>query len=228
MKPATLRSPFLALCVALTLCACGGRDDKGGRAGDGSAVDALPQPEGSSGSVTGMPDAPGPGQVGPPSMELPPDTPIASDGSVVLPPDGMADGDDISPPSPGSEGEPTPEDAVALVRDYYAAINSGNFGHAHALWSDGGNASGQSPQQFADGFTDTTGVSVQINEPGRVDAAAGSRYIEVPVAIDAKQRDGSVRQFVGAYVLRRVVVDGASAEQRQWRIASADLREVRP
>ena len=64
--------------------------------------------------------------------------------------------------------------------------------------------------------------------PGRVDAAAGSRYIEVPVAIDAKQRDGSVRQYVGAYVLRRAVVDGASTEQRQWRIASADLREVRP
>ena len=224
----TLRSPFLLLCVALALCACGDRDEQNGRAGDGAAVDALPQPEGTSGSVTGMPDAPGPGQVGPPSMELPPDTAIASDGSVALPADGVVDGDGISPPSMGSEGEPAAEDAVALVRDYYAAINGGDFGRAHALWSDGGNASGQSLQQFANGFTDTTGVSVQLKEPGRVDAAAGSRYIEVPVAIDAKQRDGSVRQFVGAYVLRRAVVDGASAEQRQWRIASADLREVRP
>ena len=140
----------------------------------------------------------------------------------------MVDDAGVSQSSPGSEGEPTPEDAVALVRDYYAAINGGDFGRAHALWSDGGNASGQSLQQFANGFTDTTGVSVQIKEPGRIDAAAGSRYIEVPVAIDAKQRDGSVRQYVGAYVLRRAVVDGASPEQRQWRIASADLREVRP
>jgi|SRR5688572_17625769 len=229
MKPGTLRSPFLVLCMALTLCACGERNEKSGRRADGSAVDALPQPEGTSGSVTGMPDAPGPGQVGPSLMELPADTPIASDGSVALPPEAMVDGAGIPPPSPGSEeGEPTPEEAVALVRDYYAAINGGDFARAHALWSDGGNASGQSLQQFANGFTDTTGVSVQINAPGRVDAATGSRYIEVPVAIDAKQRDGSVRQFVGAYVLRRAVVDGASAEQRQWRIASADLREVRP
>lgn len=227
MKPTTLRSPVLVLCMALALCACGDRDDQRERAADGTAIEALPQPEGtSSGSVTGMPNAPGPGQVGPPSMEGPGDTPLAGDGSIALPVEGMVDGT-VPPTSPGSDG-PTAEDAVALVRDYYAAINGGDFGRAHALWSDGGNASGQSVQQFAAGFTETTGVSVQISAPGRVSAAAGSRYVEVPVAIDATQRDGSVRQFVGAYVLRRAVVDGASAEQQQWRIASADLREVRP
>src|SRR5687768_3403254 len=114
MKP-KLRSHvfFLVLCMALALCACGDRDEKGGRAGEGTAVDGLPQPEGTSGSVTGMPDSPGPGQVGPASMELPPDTPIASDGSVVLPADAMVDDAGISLPSPGSEGEPTSEDAIA-------------------------------------------------------------------------------------------------------------------
>ena len=228
MTPASLRNPCFVLCMALALCACGDNEDTPGRASDGTSVDALPQPEGASGSVTGMPDAPGPGQVGQPSMELPADTPLASDASVALPPEGMVDGAGIAPSSPGNEGEPTPADAVGLVRDYYAAINGGNFARAHALWSDGGSASGQSLQQFANGFTETTGVSVQIGEPGPVDAGAGSRHIEVPVAIDAKQRDGSMRQFVGAYVLRRTVVDGASTEQRQWRIASADLREVRP
>ena len=228
MKPMLRRQVCLALCMALALCACNDPDDKKARAGDGTALDALPQPAGTSGSVTGMPDAPGPGQVGPASIELPSDTPIASDGSVALPADVVVDDAGVSLPVAGSEGEPTPADAVALVRDYYAAINGGDFGRAHALWSDGGNASGQSLQQFANGFTDTTGVSVQIKEPGRIDAAAGSRYIEVPVAIDAKQRDGSVRQYVGAYVLRRAVVDGASPAQRLWRIASADLREVRP
>lgn len=228
MKPTLRTQVCLSLCMALALCACSDPDDKKARAGDGTALDALPQPEGTSGSVTGMPDAPGPGQVGPASMDSPSDTPIASDGSVALPADVVVDDAGVSQSSPGSEGEPTPEDAVALVRDYYAAINGGDFGRAHALWSDGGNASGQSLQQFANGFTDTTGVSVQIKEPGRIDAAAGSRYIEVPVAIEAKQRDGNVRRYVGAYVLRRAVVDGASTEQRQWRIASADLREVRP
>lgn len=230
MRAATTCGSLFLLGIALALCACGGGDDKAGRPGDGVGVDTLPQPEAASGSVTGMPDTPGPGQVGTPSLELPPDTPVASDGSVGVPPPEGVEGD-LSPPSTGLAtvaGEPTPQDAVAVVRDYYAAINTGSFGRAYALWSDGGNASGQTPQQFADGFADTTGVSVQIDAPGQVGAAAGSRYIEVPVAIEAQQRDGGVRRFVGAYVLRRAMVDGASAEQRQWRITSADIREVRP
>ena len=119
-----------------------------------------------------------------------------------------------------------PQDAVAVVREYYAAINERNFGRAYALWSDSGRASGQSPQQFASGFDNTIGVSVEILAPSRIDAAAGSRFIEVPVAFTATEKDGRQRRFVGAYTLRRGVVDGATAEQRAWRIASADLREV--
>jgi hypothetical protein len=216
----------------LALCACGDGDKgDGARNPDGTAVDALPRPEGASGSVTGMPDAPGPGQVGPSSMEPPPDTPIASDVSSAVPAGDILGDDGGSPAYPGPDspvGEPTPQEAVAVVRDYYAAINAGSFGRAYGLWSDGGNASGQTPQQFADGFADTAGVSVQIDAPGRVDAAAGSRYIEVPVAINAQQRDGTVRRYVGAYTLRRGVAGDASAEQQPWRITSADIREVRP
>ena len=64
---------------------------------------------------------------------------------------------------------------------------------------------------------------VQPGTPGRLDAAAGSRYVEVPVTVEAAQRDGSVRRYAGSYTLRRAVVDGATAEQRAWRIASANL-----
>lgn len=230
MTAVKLRNAIPLLCLALALCACGDRDGARQQSGKGTGVDTLPQPEETSGSVTGMPDAPGPGQVGTPAMPLPPDTPVASDGSTGLPTGDGIDGDDMSPPSPGTDpsmsGEPTPQDAVAVVRDYYAAINDGSYGRAYALWSDGGNASGQTPQQFADGFVETSGISVQIESPGRVDAAAGSRYIEIPVAVDATHRDGSVRRFVGTYTLRRAVADGASAEQRQWRITSADMREL--
>ena len=123
--------------------------------------------------------------------------------------------------------EPSPQDAVSVVRDYYAAIDARQFARAYALWSGGGNASGQTPQQFAGGFADTSQVVVETDAPGRIDAAAGSRYIEVPVAVRATHADGSIHRYVGAYTLRRAVVDGASAEQRAWRIASADLREVK-
>ena len=87
--------------------------------------------------------------------------------------------------------------------------------------------SGQSAAQFAAGFADTSGVSVEIGEPGRIDAGAGQRHIEVPVSLTARHADGSEQRFRGRYVLQRTVVDGASADQRAWRIGSASLGEVR-
>ncbi len=124
--------------------------------------------------------------------------------------------------------EPTPEDAVAVIHDYYSAINHAGFARAWAMWSDHGRASGQTAQQFADGYADTASVDVQAQAPTRLDAAAGSRYIEIPVTINASRRDGSEHQYSGAYTLRRSTVDGATADQRAWRIASANLHEVSP
>jgi hypothetical protein len=238
MRTASLASPTanhvltaLLVAVALALPAC--HRDQPATPGDASGTDAatLPKPESDGGSVTGMPDAPGPGAVGPPpasdgDIVLPADTTVAS-GDILLP------GDDVQPATPGDPpalpglpAEPAAADAVAVVRAYYAAINEGQYPRAYALWSGGGSASGQSAEQFAGGFADTAQVVVEPGEPGRVDAAAGSRYVEVPVSIRATRDDGSVHRYAGSYVLRRAVVDGATAEQRAWRIASADLREV--
>ncbi|MBU8976526.1 hypothetical protein JI752_010290 [Lysobacter sp. MMG2] len=216
------------LLFVLALPACGG--DKPGAAGrSGGDAEALPAPAGARGSVTGMPDQPGPGQIGPPQ----PADAVALDaeGNPILPADGTVTGTEtpVDPTAPvidPATAEPTPQDAVAVIRDYYAAINRRDFAQAHALWSDGGRASKQTLEQFAAGFADTTGVSVEIMPPGQVDAAAGSRYIEVPVALTATHADGRQQRFVGAYTLRRAVVDGASADQRAWRIGTADIREV--
>jgi hypothetical protein len=248
-KKPLLLPRLLLPCLLLALSACGG-DRSAGNGGASDADANLPKPETVGGSVTGMPDTPGPGQVGPPPANaatdgLPPDTPIASDGSLGMPTaDGSATGaaepafpgsadsgnpeaGDAATGTPAAQAEPTPQDAVAVVRDYYAAIDARQYARAYALWSGGGNASGQTPQQFAGGFADTAQVAVETDAPGRIDAAAGSRYIEVPVVIRTTHADGSVHRYAGAYVLRRAVVDGASAEQRAWRIASADLREVK-
>ncbi|MFC5577448.1 hypothetical protein ACFPOA_05375 [Lysobacter niabensis] len=206
------------LFAALLATACGKDENKRTAAG-GSPGEQLPAPAGTSGGVTGMPDQPGPGPVGPPVAETP-DVPVDENGNPLLP--------EAAPGEAVATAEPTVEDAVAVIRDYYGAINSGDFGRAYALWSDGGSSSGQSPQQFAAGFADITGISVDMQPPGNVGAAAGSRYVEVPVAIVATQRDGSQRRYVGAYTLRRAVVDGATPEQRAWRIGSADIREVQP
>jgi hypothetical protein len=226
------------VCTVLILAACSGNN----KAPDNGSVAAsdeitLPKPEATGGSITGMPDRPGPSLAGASAGSLaatrPSDATMANDGNVVAPSaDGNMPGDGLAPPGTETTAnlslaeEPTPQDAVAVVRDYYAAIDDHNYAHAWALWSDGGRTSGQTPQQFADGFANTSKVAVQIDVPGRMDAAAGSRYIEVPVAIDATQRDGSVRSYSGSYTMRRAAVDGATADQRAWRIASAKLHEV--
>ena len=224
-----MRSVFLAsiFISAALLAACGGSDDAQQSAARGASGEQLPTPADASGGVTGMPDKPGPGPVGVPSP-APTEVPLDEYGNPVLPESAPGEGPLATADVPGADvaGEPAPDDAVAVIRDYYAAINRGDFSKAYALWSDDGRASGQSPQQFAAGFAETTGVSVEVMPPGRVDAAAGSRFVEVPVAITATQRDGSQRKYVGAYVLRRAVADGATPEQRAWRIGSADIREV--
>jgi hypothetical protein len=232
MRPVRITLTLLAL---LGLAACGGDKTGGGSTVAGVADEQLPTPEGVPGSaVTGMPGAPGPGQVGPPVAADP--VPLALDEfGNPLPADGVPLDPATVPAAPPADTayavdgtEPTAQDAVGVVRDYYAAINARNFAQAFALWSDGGRATGQSPQQFANGFAGTNGVSVEVKAPGRVDAAAGSRYIEVPVALTTTLDDGSQRKYVGMYTLRRAVVDGATPEQRAWRISSADLREVQP
>ncbi|MGH8082991.1 MAG: hypothetical protein ACREP7_20605 [Lysobacter sp.] len=229
-----------AMALALAVTACGGKDPATGENAQGEAGQSLPAPEGGAGGVTGMPDKPGPGQVGGP-VEAAPAQPALDENGNPLPvagenaspaegaanADGAAAGSTEANPA-ATATEPTAEDAAAVIRDYYASINGKNFEHAYAQWSDGGRASGQDPQQFANGFAQTAGVSVEVMPPGRVDAGAGQRYVEIPVAITATQRDGSQRKYIGGYTLRRTVVDGASAEQRAWHIASADIREVKP
>jgi len=216
--------PLLAVALSLVLVLPGCERERAATAANGEAGDdvALPRPDASAGSVTGMPDEPGPGAIGPPPA---PETGLVDEEIVfdAEPPD-AAPGE--SAPGESVPGEPSAVDAVAVLRDYYAAIGAQDYARAHALWSDGGRASGQTLEQFAAGFANTASIVAEPGEPGRVEPAAGSRYIEVPVSITATRDDGSVHRYLGNYTLRRAVVDGASAGQRAWRIATADIREV--
>ena len=131
-----------------------------------------------------------------------------------------------APDVPPVAAEPGVADAVAVLERYYRAIDQGDYAEAYALWSDGGRASGQEFAAFAAGFDDTASVAVDVGAPGRVEGAAGSRYVSIPVVVRATHDDGSEHRYAGDYTLRRAVVDGATAEQRAWRIASAELRET--
>jgi len=113
--------------------------------------------------------------------------------------------------------------AAAVLDAYYAAINRKDYAGAYALWGSNGEASGKTLAQFSAGFAKTDSVSVAVGPAGPVEGAAGSRYINIPVTIDARLSDGTKQRFTGTYTLRRAVVDGATAEQRSWRIYTAHI-----
>lgn len=131
-----------------------------------------------------------------------------------------------TPSTQTADSAPAADDvaaAVSVVRDYYAAIDAGEYERAYLLWGDSGRASNQTLEEFRAGFENTASTAVTIGQPGRVEGAAGSRFIEIPVEITATTREDSTQRFAGTYVLRRVVVDGATVEQRRWHLFSADI-----
>lgn len=135
-----------------------------------------------------------------------------------------SDGGDMQAPARGS-----PQAARDVLQRYYQAIDSGDYRSAYTLWSPGAqdkqNASGKTFEQFKAGFAHTQSSRADIGEPGRIEGAAGSRYIEIPVTIRARLDDGQRQRFSGRYTLRRVGdVDGASRSAKQWHLYSADLQ----
>lgn len=120
------------------------------------------------------------------------------------------------------------EAAVAVLGDYYDAIADHDYARAYTHWADGGAASDQSFEAFRRGYAQTASVEVEIGEPGRIDPAAGSRYVQIPIEIRATTTEGTVQCFRGSYTLVRAVVTGASAEQRRWHLYWADVEPCRP
>jgi ketosteroid isomerase-like protein len=224
------------LVAALALAACGGGDSEADAdataevAGD----EALPAPTGVRGSVTGMPDDPGDGTISlgggsSPAAEpvdgLAPDPALVAEGGAAGMADGIATTPGTAAPASTAAGaavvpNPGADAAAAVIRDYYQALNAGEFDRARGLWADAGGASGQSASQFAGGFADTASMDVRVIVPDRVDTSTGVAYADVPVRITATARDGSTREYSGRYTLR--------AEGDAWRIAATELGEAPP
>lgn len=188
--------------------------------GTGDVPDAPEDPLGDSGDTavdTSVDASLAAGEVGPDGLPVAPGA-LADDASTAT----MAAGAPPAPAPPASDPGGAANDAMATVRSYYSAIIAGDYAGAHRLWAGEGSASGQSLEQFANGFAETADVRVHMMEPRPAGGgAAGSQYITVPVTLDTTRRDGSNVQFTGSYTLRRPT-DGSG----DWRIDSADLREV--
>lgn len=137
------------------------------------------------------------------------------------PQEGAADtGAESGDPAMGVPG------ALALLERYFDEINAHKFHDAYHLWSDEGAASGMTLEEFARGYDHTRSTTFVTGTPSRIEGAAGSRYITIPITIDAMTTDGVHQHFVGRLVLRRVVVPGAANEERSWHIYSAAIQQV--
>jgi ketosteroid isomerase-like protein len=122
----------------------------------------------------------------------------------------------------------TPSAAEDTVRRYYAAVDARDYASAYALWGQDGAASRQTFDAFATGYAKTRTVTAMVGQASAAEGAAGSRFIQVPVELASTRTDGSVRHYRGHYTLRVVMADGATAQQRQWHLDSADLEGYEP
>lgn len=112
---------------------------------------------------------------------------------------------------------------TGVLEDYYRAISARDYKRAYRAWGENG-PPGQDYETFVKGFEHTASVAVKTGTPSRVEAAAGSRYVTVPVTITATTTSGEREGFEGTYTLRRSVVDGATDAQRRWHLYKASIR----
>ncbi|MBR7838122.1 DUF4352 domain-containing protein, partial [Actinospica durhamensis] len=100
--------------------------------------------------------------------------------------------------SPTTSSPPSTGAAQAVVQQYFAAINAGDYAQAWALG--GQNIEHGSYSAFVQGFATTSSDSVHVV------SVSGDT---VTVTLDATQTDGSVQHYAGTYTVHDGVIVGA-------------------
>ena len=133
-----------------------------------------------------------------------------------------------APPAQAQAPEPNgleseEQGALAVARAYFDHLASGHYDAAWALRWKGEGDGADSRQAFRDNYALYAEHHATIGTPGRVEGAAGSLYVEIPVQLYGRMKTGEPFSSAGTITLRRVNdVPGSTAEQRRWRIYSRD------
>jgi len=170
------------------------------------------------------PSSPNQAEATPSPTPTPTPPPSSTPAPVEPPAPGTPGGlpDDRTPLSETPSAKTSAQGAAQVVQSYFALIEAGKYRDAWALWSDGGKASGKTADAFAATFDKYAEYHVQIGAPGRIEGAAGSLYVEVPVVTYGRLKSGAAFNRKGTVTLRRCNdVPGCTAEQREWRISAA-------
>ncbi|WP_114953669.1 hypothetical protein [Sphingosinicella terrae] len=160
-----------------------------------------------------------------------PSAPVPAEAPAPAPLDPPAPGEPGGLPddrTPLAEGPIAPESAQGagqVLQSYFALIEQGRYGEAWRLWGEDGRASGMSEADFAASFGRYREYHAQIGAPGRIEGAAGSLYVEIPVQAYGRLANGAPFNLLGPIRLRRVNdVPGSTEAQRRWHIVESGLR----
>ncbi len=196
------------IALALLLAGCGGRDPVENGALANQVVPTEPTP------VAGAPTPLTPATRIPAGEGIP---------GVSAPAPAMTP---VAAPAPDAVMvEPSADAAAQVLRDYFAAIADKRYGDAWRLWGEQGQASGMTQSAFAASFAKYADYRAAIGAPGRIDSGAGQRYVQIPVRVTGKLQDGTPVSLAGPVTLHRTGdIDGATPEQRAWRISDSGLK----
>lgn len=202
----------IALAGLSGLSACGGQGTATDHDMHAPTVvdgDELPAPRASGGSVTGMPDAGEPGTSGIVIGSRGSDAPMVADSGGET---ALVERSPVIEPAAGQD-VPTSAAARQVLRDYYARLDARDVEAARGMWQ------GQSPLQLLP--PDVVSVSATVGAPGRIDAGAGQRHVEIPVTVVHTLADGRTRQVRMTYMLHASPVEGGNPD---WKISAEQAR----
>ena len=150
-----------------------------------------------------------------PASSYPPVQPIEPGKPGGLP-------DDRTPISEAPFTATSAQGAADVVQHYFAYLEAGKIAEAYALWSGGSPDRPSNLDALKQRQAAYLEYHAQVGAPGQSEGAAGSIYIDVPVQVYGRAKDGKEVHVLGKVTLRRVNdVPGSTAEQRLWRIQSA-------
>ncbi len=136
---------------------------------------------------------------------------------VEAPAPGTANGldNDMTPVSEAPFAADSAQGAADVVQRYYALLEEKKPKEALALWE--GEPDAANDVMLAD----YSEYHAQIGAPGEIDAGAGQRFVTVPVVVYGRLKaTGKPFNRKLTVTLHRTEVDGATADQKRWRIRS--------
>ena len=110
--------------------------------------------------------------------------------------------------------------ALAVLVGYASLLEQGHIADTRRLWTEGSDTSVVEAQ-----LGEFERLKVKIGDPGQMEGAAGSSYIDVPLQLTGRTKSGEAVALAGTATLRRVNdVPGSTELQRRWHIYRVDLQ----